>query len=821
MAKLLLRALTSAALISTAGVGVSAAAAHAAEPRVPVAGSAAKNLSTSTRLGAEPGSTKLTLAVTLPLRHRAELDRLIADVSNPASPNHGHYLTAAQFAARYAPTKAAVRTVTKYLRSSGLTVTKISSNRTVVDASGSAAKAQTAFGTKLGRYHDAKLRRTYLANPAAVTLPTSVAADVLGVVGLDTHYRQSQPPVTHTTGPRVGSGPAGGYTPTELKTGYDVTPLASAGYTGAGQKIGLFELAGFKQSNITAYDNQYGLGSAAPTVTSVDGGNTTLGDAEVEVELDIEVAQAIAPSSTITVFEGPNTDQGVIDTYNAMATSDTTFTNSTSWGECEPSSSAATINSESQIFAQMAAQGQGLYAASGDSAAYDCGTSGQLAVDNPADDPNVTGTGGTHLTLGSGGAYSAETPWDTKATEGGGGGVSTTFALPSYQSGVPGLPSACTKRCVPDISGDADPATGYSIYSQGKWTVVGGTSAAAPLWAGFTAVYNQDALANGKSRLGFANPTLYSLKKNSQTYTPFHDITTGHTSTTTNWPATTGYDLATGIGSFDGNNLARDLVGGGGTATNDFSIAASPTSISAAQGASATSTISTAVTSGSAQTVALSASGLPSGATASFSPTSVTAGGSSTLTLTAGSSTAAGTYSVTVTGTGASATHTTTVSFTVTATGGGGGSSQVVANGGFESGTTPWTLSSGVRDNSSSEPAHSGSYKAWFDGYGSTHTDTATQSLTIPSGHTSGTLSFYLHIDTAETTTSTQYDKFTVKVGSTTVATYSNLNAASGYVLHSVNLTGLSGTVTLSFSGTEDNSLQTSFVLDDVSLTVN
>lgn len=807
------------ALAACLAVGLLSTSAALAQSRTTIAGTAAPGQTGTSRTGNLASTSKLTFVVTLPLRHQSELRSLVAAVSTPGSVDYGHYLTPAQFAARFAPTAAQVSNVTSYLRSQGISVTGVSSNRAVIDATGSTAAAQRAFGTTIGRYYDPRLNRHYYANDHAVALPAAVAPDVLAVVGLDNHFVRRHPPVPRSANPLAGGGPAGGYTPAQLKTGYDVAPLASAGYTGSGQKVGLFELAGFKQANITAYDNQYSLGSPAPSVVSVDGGNSTLGNAEVEVELDIEVVQAMAPKANITVWEGPNSDKGVIDTYNAMATSNTTPANSTSWGECEPDATTATINSESQIYSQMAAQGQTLYAASGDSAAYDCGTQGQLAVDNPADDPNVTGAGGTRLVLSSTNAYSSETPWDTNATEGGGGGVSTIFAKPSWQT-APGMPSNCaSKRCVPDISLDADPATGYSIYTQGSWTVVGGTSAAAPMWAGFTAVYNQDATANSKPRLGYANPALYRLASNTQTYAPFHDITTGHTSTSTNWPAKSGYDLATGIGSYDAYDIARDLIGGS-TPTNDFSIKASPASVTVQQGSGGSSTISTAVTSGSAQSVSLSASGLPSGATATFSPTSVTAGGSSTMSISTSASTPSGTYSVTVTGTGSSATHSTTVSLTVN---GSSTQVQVVKNPGFETGTAaPWSLSTGVLNNSSGEPPHAGSWDAWMDGYGTTHTDTASQSVTIPAGKSTAKLSFYLHVDTAETTTTTAYDKLTVKLGSTTLATYSNLNHASGYVVHSFTVSQFIGqTVKLSFTGTEDSSLQTSFVLDDIKLTAS
>ncbi|GHJ07767.1 hypothetical protein TPA0907_21340 [Micromonospora humidisoli] len=282
---------------------------------------------------------------------------------------------------------------------------------------------------------------------------------------------------------------------------------------------------------------------------------------------------------------------------------------------------------------------------------------------------------------------------------------------------------------------------------------------------------------------------------------------------------TTSNINATGLNrSADGVAYAIwDLAVGGGTPTNDFSVAVSPTAGGVVRGGSTTATVSTATTSGSAQAVALSASGAPSGVSVSFSPSSVTSGGSSTMTVSASSSAALGTFTLTVTGTG-SATRTTSYTVTVTGTGSCTGG-QVVGNGGFESGTSPWTATSGVITNSSSQPARTGSYKAWLNGNGSTSTDTLSQSVTVPAGCSSYTLAFYLHIDTTERTTTVAYDKLVVQVGSTTLATYSNLNKATGYTLRSFDVGAYAGqTVTLKFTGTEDASLQTSFVIDDVTL---
>ncbi len=281
-------------------------------------------------------------------------------------------------------------------------------------------------------------------------------------------------------------------------------------------------------------------------------------------------------------------------------------------------------------------------------------------------------------------------------------------------------------------------------------------------------------------------------------------------------PANGTFNWRTHLNSFT-------LPGCGGTVANDFSIAVSPAAATATAGSPASTTVSTAVTSGSAESVSFSATGLPSGATASFSPTSVTAGGSSTLTVSTSASTPAGTYPITVTGTSASATHNTTFSLTVNGTGGCASPGQKLGNSGFESGNTVWSASAGViGQNGPSEPAHSGTWDAWMDGYGTTHTDTLSQSVTIPAGCASYTLSFWLHIDTSETTTTTQFDKLTVKLGSTTLATYSNLNHATGYSQKTFNVAAFAGqTVTLLLTATEDSSLQTSFVIDDTALTVS
>ncbi|WP_093649287.1 M28 family peptidase [Streptomyces sp. 2314.4] len=281
---------------------------------------------------------------------------------------------------------------------------------------------------------------------------------------------------------------------------------------------------------------------------------------------------------------------------------------------------------------------------------------------------------------------------------------------------------------------------------------------------------------------------------------------------------TTGNINATGLNrSVDGiASTLWQLAVTSSTPANDFSLTTSPTAGSVDPGASATSAVSTATTSGSAQSVNLSASGAPAGVTVSFSPSSVTSGAGSTMTVATTSATPPGTYPLTVTGTG-SVTHTTTYTLTVKGAGGCTGQ-QLLTNGGFESGTTPWTGDTGTIGAHTGQSAHGGSRFAWLGGYGSSATDTLSQSVTVPAGCRKATLTYWLHIDTDETG-SAAYDTFKVKVGSTTLTTLTNTDAAAGYTQRALDLSPYIGQrITLTFTATEDASLQSSFVLDDAAL---
>jgi kumamolisin len=532
--------------------------AGAAEPRTALSSAAAPGMAGTSRLGAVDGSQQVAVAVVLRLRHTDQLKAFLAKVSDPSSAEYGHYLTPARFTGEYGPTKADVAAVSKHLRAAGLTVTSVSGNRQVIDATGSAKAVGAAFGTSLGRYHDSNQGRNFYANDRAPTLPASLAKLVTGVNGLNNHY-QRQHYAAPTAAPRSNASPDGGYTPTDLRTAYDLTTL---GGDGSGVTIGMWEFDGYKASNLSTYSSQYTLSTGTVTTRSVDGANydSSPGDGQIEVELDIEMGHAVAPKANQVVYEAPNSDAGEVDMANAVASDNRVSVLSISWGACEPDRTLSEEQSVDQAFQQMAAEGISVFSASGDDGSRDCSRStsgsGVVAVDFPAADPYVSGTGGTTLHVNSNSTWSSETAWS-----GSGGGVSTVWAAPSYQNG-----GSNGKRTVPDVSSVADPNTGVSVYSAeclfpgfcfNTWLTVGGTSDAAPQWAGFAALYNQKAAGAGKAKLGFANPRLYQVGGSSSYGSSFHDITSG---SNTDFSAAAGYDKVTGWGTLRANGLATALL---------------------------------------------------------------------------------------------------------------------------------------------------------------------------------------------------------------------------------------------------------------------
>ncbi|MEU9043216.1 MULTISPECIES: protease pro-enzyme activation domain-containing protein [unclassified Kitasatospora] len=697
------------------GVSAAQAATPNAAPRVALPNTVNPAVAHSDKKGDVPAEQQISVAVSLKLRNADALDRFLTAVATPGTPEFGKYLTPEQFTARFGPTQADVAQVKTYLAAQGLTVSDVSANRQVVNAHGTAAQVSQAFGTHESSYVDPQLQRAFFANDAAASIPADLAGVVQGVSGLDNHaVRKNRLATPNAIAPNAATATPNGMAPAQYTGAYN---LNKTGADGTGTTVALWEFDGYSKTNLTTYDSQYGLTGPAVSTVSVDGANydSKPGQGQGEVELDSEIVRGAAPKATQLVYEAPNSDQGEIDMANKIVADNRASVISISWGSCEPDTTAASMTAVDNAFKQAAAQGISIFSASGDDGSRDCtrSTSGSTvkAVDFPASSPHQTGVGGTNLKVSSSNTYSSESAWSTA-----GGGVSTVFSKPSWQTGT-GVSG--TMRTVPDVASNADPQSGFAIYTAGGWQVYGGTSAAAPLWSGYAAQFNQKAKAAGQPALGEASPRLYTVANSSSAGSVFHDVSTGSNQ---DFPAKAGYDQVTGWGSPVADALTTALLGGGGTTTP------------------------------------------PGGCTAT----------------------------------------------------------QLVGNGGFETGTAaPWTTSSGVVDNSSSQAAHAGSWKAWMDGYGSSHTDTVSQTVSIPAGCASAKLTFWLHIDTAETG-STAYDKLTVQANSTTLATYSNANAAAGYVQRTLDLTSFAGqTVTITFTGTEDSSQQTSFVLDDVALNIS
>ncbi|MFG1644115.1 protease pro-enzyme activation domain-containing protein [Amycolatopsis sp. NPDC049252] len=657
------RAVALAACLATVAASVATGtAAGAPPPLVPLAPHGASLPAGAHRDGALPDAQALHVAVALRPHDQAGLDRFVAAVDDPRSPAYRHFLNSAEYNERFAPRQSDVDGVTNYLRAQGLHVDGVSGNRQVVDASGSADVVRQAFNTRLSSYTGTDGKRFY-ANDSAPEVPADIAATVRGVAGLtnrEVAHRASAP-----GGP---SGPAGGYTPAQFRTAYTMKNL-SASYIGSGQTVGLIEFDAFKQSDVNAWTSYFSQPSVTPRVVPVDGGVSSPGGNQLEVTLDVEAVAATAPGAAQVVYEAPNTDNAWVDEMAKIASDNAITVLSGSWllGEkCESDPIAASHDS----YTQLAAQGVTMLSASGDWGATGCGYNGDnstVQADYPPSDPLFTGVGGTQLrTADSAGTYTSESCWNQGGTGNtrSGGAYSAIYDRPEWQTG------SNAHRSVPDVAMDADYGAGaLSVYMNGGWQDVGGTSLSSPLWAGYIAMVNQKAKAGGKANLGGINPALYSIAKGGSYSSNFHDVTSGSNGT---YSAGTGYDLCTGWGSMQGDTLADSLIGGTTPpAANDFSMAANPASVGVDPGKSATTTVSTTVTKGSTQTVALSASGLPAGVTATFDPASVTAGQASTLTLTASSSASPGQTTVTVTGQGSDATHTATVSLTVNSSGQG------------------------------------------------------------------------------------------------------------------------------------------------------
>jgi len=617
-------------------------------PLKPLNGHVPWDVGNAIKLTPVEGHKTLRLSIVLPLNNETELDQFLMDTMNPNSARYQQSLAQKEFMERYAPTDEQVGELVAYLTNQGIKLESVEPNRLIVKASGTVDVINQTFHTEIYNFEDEKGQPFYAP---AYELQVDEALPIVSVLGLENRTKARSHHKRKSITPALWSQ---GLTPSGIQKAYSLP----TGLNGAGQTLALFELDGFNQADITAYENAFNLPHVPLQVVLVDGVNGQPGSNAAEVVLDIELMIAIAGGvSRIIVYEGPNSGFGLVDTYNRIATDNLAKAISTSWGLSETQGSGSIVQAENQIFKQMVAQGQVLYAASGDSGAYDDGST--LSVDDPASQPLVVGVGGTHLNVDSNGNYIGETTWSYGAGpgEGGGGGISTIWTIPSWQQGVANTNNraSTTMRNVPDVSLDADPQTGYQIYYNGQWTLFGGTSCAAPLWAAFTALTNQQRASHALSTLPFPNPLLYQALASTNYHSLFHDITVG---TNGYYPATAGYDLATGIGTYIGSTLIAYLAG---TTTPppvctraNPTVSISPISQQSAAGGMLSYTVSVANNDTSAcgsSTFNLSDS-LPSGFSASLSQNSISlspsSSGSALISVTSPHTASASNYSFSV-----------------------------------------------------------------------------------------------------------------------------------------------------------------------------
>lgn len=569
----------------------------------------------SVSLGRLPTQQTVTIGFSLPLRNQDALADLDHGLYDPSDARYGQYLSADEFTARFAPTQADYDAVASFARARGLTVTTFP-GRTLLTASGPSARVEAALGLHLNQFRTSE-GRLYRAADQEPHIPLALAGKVQGIIGLNTSAEvhsfahKIAGPIPESAIRTVdgyaaasfaeqGTGLGGGLIPSDIKTFYN---LSGTTLNGAGQTLGMIELGTYSSKDTLRYERAFGLPNTplfnVPVTTTSGGAPTTVDGTTDEVDLDIDMQIAMAPAAKGVYIYYANGGATIADallniaaTITAAATDNKAKSISVSYGFAEGTNPAAEAQ-ENMAFQQMMTQGQSVYVSSGDSGSSASRSAFVLGVSAPASLPLCCAVGGTAITVQTANqneTYKSETTWNSGQSPGagGGGGVSKLNAIPSYQlqaaasaAAIAGSGVSTTFRNIPDVSLVADPNTGVLVYiTDGQmpsgWYIFGGTSASAPLWAGFTALVNQNRARVGiKSTLGFPNPALYGLAYNTITGallpsydSVFHDINDGSNNSADNLVATDkmytterGFDDATGLGTFNGINLITALSG--------------------------------------------------------------------------------------------------------------------------------------------------------------------------------------------------------------------------------------------------------------------
>ena len=538
-----------------------------AEPRTLLTRHVREEVSTggAKLVGQLPATQTMHFDVMLALRHQPELENFLKEVYDPSSSSYRHFVTVAEFAARFGPSQEDYDGLLAFAKANGFTVVNGSRNRMDVVLAAPVSRIEKAFHVTMGVYQHPTEDRTFYSpdREPAVDLPFQL----WHVSGLD-NYSIPRPALVHTdakvkSNATVGSGPNESFLGSDMRAAY----YGGSALTGAGQSLGLLEYAGTDLADLNTYYKNVGQTEAVPiTLTSVDGTPVSCTEPscdDTEQTIDMTQALGMAPGMASLVMYIGSTDSAI---FNAMATAkplNAQLSSSWYWSPADPK----TLN---PIFEEFAAQGQNLFDAAGDNRSWQIG--GSIW---PADNAYLLSVGGTDLeTKSAGGPWSSETAW----SDSGGGTSPNDIPIPSWQVATA---DQCIDKCStslrngPDVSANSN-FTFYVCADQTTCTAneYGGTSFAAPMWAGYLALANQQLIANGsKTTLGFIDPALYTIGLSSNYDTDFHDITSG----SNGYSATNGYDLVTGWGSPNGDNLINALVGGGGGGGPVVSL--SPTSI--------------------------------------------------------------------------------------------------------------------------------------------------------------------------------------------------------------------------------------------------
>ena len=530
-----------------------------------------------TATGPLPGTNELHLAIGVPLRDPAGLEKFLADVYDPASPNYRHFLTPEESTARFSATEADYAAVKNFALTNGFKISGEHGNRLLLDVTAKAADVERAFHFHLKKFQHPTEAREFFAPDAEPTVDANLpVADIQGLSDYSRpHPKSHRTVIPAGATPKNGSAPNGySYIGNDFRNAY----VPSTMLTGAGQSVGLFQFDGFYSNDIATYAQTAGGGRTNIIIQTVltdsyNGVPTTgANSGNGEVSLDIEMAMAMAPGlAKIVVFEAdPNT--GNANTILAAMVTNTAIKQfSCSWGWQGPNTTTE------NYFNTMATQGQSFFNASGDGDAFVNGSNNDVNSSSqstyPSGSPNITQVGGTALTMnGSGTSYASEIVWNQRTVNknggywGSSGGISTN-TIPYWQTNIVSITNGTSKgsstnRNIPDVAMTATNC--YVKYGNGSSGSFGGTSCAAPLWAGFTALVNQQAALAGRAPGGFLNPAIYTIGKSANYTNCFHDITVGDNywpSSTANFPAVTGYDLCTGWGTPNGANLINALAG--------------------------------------------------------------------------------------------------------------------------------------------------------------------------------------------------------------------------------------------------------------------